>query len=384
MTIPVALLMVAAQAVSGAQSKSPGRPLLQVGVFSYGPDGKPQAAAYETTLATESLQYIAGCMVGGGNRPVPDRATDAWRVSGKVERMTDDEAVVRVDWQRIRSAGVATTAPGGSIQLTLHPGDRVPLDSATPDSTAGCGARTVGFEARFEPRPGWMIGPNGPLTESPAVTIMRNGASGGGTVTGSGSGGGVGGGAGSGGARAGSGSGGGTGGGSASGGARAGSGSGGSFGRAVSVPGADTPSGVSARRYAADLFLVKTDKARPEEPDFNLQGLILQDVRDKSVFAFSPFALVTPAGPVTVHISGTLQVTTDQGEPQLVFSMTRIVRSSSSGPNRDATSNATGTSTTRNPMPGPDEVVSFELPPIRVPNSSATLPDQYSVRVRIR
>src|SRR4029453_17467206 len=152
MTIPIALLIVVAQAANGAQSKPAGTPILQVGVFSIGSDGKQQAAAYETSLATESVQYIAGCVIGGGNWSVPDRATDAWRLSGKVERMAGDEAVVRVDWQRIRSAGVATTAPGGSIQLTLHPGDRVPLDSATPDSTAGCGARTAGCRARFQPR----------------------------------------------------------------------------------------------------------------------------------------------------------------------------------------------------------------------------------------
>lgn len=35
-------------------------------------------------------------------------------------------------------------------------------------------------------------------------------------------------------------------------------------------------------------------------------------------------------------------------------------------------------------MPGPDDVLSFELPPIRVPNSGVTLPDQFAVRVRIR
>jgi len=351
MTIPVALLMVAAQAVSGAQSKSPGTPLLQVGVFSYGPDGKPQAAAYETTLATESLQYIAGCTIGGGNRPVPDRATDAWRVSGKVERMTDDEAVVRVDWQRIRSAGVATTAPAGSIQLTLHPGDRVPLDSATPDPTAGCGARTVGFEARFEPRPGWMIGPNGPLTESPAVTIIRKGTSGGGVSSGSGSG--------------------------------VGAGVGGSAGggRAVHLAKADSTGDVSSRTF--ELFLVRTDKAHPENPDYNLQGLILQKVATAD-FAFSPFTIDTSAGPLNVQIRGSLRVTADEGSPQLVFTTIRTVRYASAGPSRDATINGSGSSTTKNPMPGPGDVLSFELPPIRVPNSSVTLPDQYSVRVRIR
>ena len=32
----------------------------------------------------------------------------------------------------------------------------------------------------------------------------------------------------------------------------------------------------------------------------------------------------------------------------------------------------------------PDDVLSFELPPIRLPNGSGTVPEQYSVRVRIR
>ena len=93
-------------------------PVLQVGVFSYGPDGKEQAAAYATTLDSESLQYIAGCEIGGGNRPVPDRATDAWRVSGKVETLSAEEAVVRIDWQRVRAARAGTTSPGGSVQLS--------------------------------------------------------------------------------------------------------------------------------------------------------------------------------------------------------------------------------------------------------------------------
>src|SRR5262245_16225104 len=147
------------------------QPVLQVGVFSYGPDGKPQAAAYVTTLDTESLQYIAGCEFGGGNRPVPDRATDAWRVSGKLESLTAEEAVVRIDWQRIRARKTASTSPGGSVQLTLHPGDRVPLDSANPDPTPGCSLRAVSFEAKFEVRPGW---PNGPPDRSPGVTVMRS------------------------------------------------------------------------------------------------------------------------------------------------------------------------------------------------------------------
>ena len=348
--IPMLAILLLGQA---AKAPATSLPILQVGVFSYGPDGKPQAAAYATTLDTESLQYIAGCEIGGGNRPVPDRATDAWRVSGKVETLTAEEAVVRIDWQRVRAARAGTTSPGGSIQLTLHPGDRVPLDSASPDPTPGCGSRTVGYEARFESRPGWMLGPNGPLKESPAVTIMRNGASGGGFSTGSGSGSGAG----------------------------AGVGSGGS--RAIHAPKADAPNDAGARAYSAELFLVRTDKAHPEKPDFNMQSLLFEKM-DTAGFAFSPFTVDTAAGPLNVEIRGSLRVSTEEGTPQLIFTAMRRVWYSSADANRDVTSGARGVSTTRNPMPGPDDVVSFELPPIRVPNTSTTLPEQYSVRVRIR
>src|SRR5262249_14885920 len=136
------------------------------------------------------------------------------------------------------------------------------------------------------------------------------------------------------------------------------------------------------------LFLVKTDKMRSENPDFNLQGLILKDVREKTNFAFSPFTIETPAGSLNVQIGGSLQGVIEGKEPQLVFTTTRTIRTqtqfSTSGSSRAASTTSSGFSTTRNPMPGPGEVLSFELPPIRVPNSTATVLDQYSVRVRIR
>jgi len=356
MVILSSLAVLLVGQITSAPSTS--APVLQVGVFSYGPDGKPQAAAYTTTLDAESSQYIAGCEVGTGNRPIPDRATDAWRVSGKVEAVDAEEAVVRIDWQRIRAAKAGTTSPGGSVQLTLHPGDRVPLDSATPDAAVACGPRTISFEARFAPRPDFMVGPNGPLRSSPAVTIMRNGGSGGGAAV-----------SGSGGAGVGT-----------------GSGSGGGVSAdATSVQKSAGSGNAGARTYTAELFLVRTDKVHPEKPDFNLQGLILQDLREKADFAFSPFSIDTPNGPVNVQITGSLRaLTIEGGGSWLLFTTTRTVRHSSGGPNRDSASTGSGSSSIRNPMPGPDEVLSFELPPIRVPNGSVTLPDQYSVRVRIR
>jgi len=341
--IASSVLLLMAQAASTTSKPRPAI-VLQVGIFSYGPDGQPQAAAY-TTDASQSYQYVAGCEIGSGNRPVPDRATDAWRVSTIVERMNEEEAVVRLDWQRVRAGGTPATSPGASVQLTLHPGDRVPLDSATPNPTAGCGGRTIAFEARFTTRPEWMVVPGrGPLTESPAVTIMRGGGSGRGAGWGSGTG------------------------------APAGVGS------AVRLPKTNTN---ESMEFSADLWLVKSD-ARQEKPEFNSQGLVLEKVRGTTAFAFSPFTIDTPAGPITVQIAGSMQVTTERGAAELIFSTTRTVRLVAGGPSRDTTSNTSGTSTTRNPMPAPGDVLSFELPPIRVPNSTATVPDQYSVRVRIR
>jgi hypothetical protein len=321
------VLLVLAQAMTPSQRNALGAPVLQVGVFSYGPDGKSQAAAYETTLAAESFQYIAGCEVGGGNRPVPDRATDAWRVSGKVERLNADEIVVRVDWQRIRAGGVAVTSPGGSTQLTLHPGDRVALDSANPDPSVGCGGRTIGFEARFGPRPGFMVGPGGALSESPAVTIMHG------------------------------------------------------VGGAASADSAKTET--QGKPFTADLWLVKTDRAHPERAEFNMQGLVV-NVRGTNEFAFSPFAIDTSAGPANIQVSGVLRAVNEEGSVQLVCVLARTIRYATNDATRNASASVTGTSTTRNPMPGPDDVLSFELPPITVPNTTATAPEQYAVRLRIR
>jgi hypothetical protein len=345
LAITSALLLAIGQ-VTTIPVKPDGPAVVQVGIFSYGPDGQPQAVAYTTlsseAFQSEAFQYVAGCEIGTGNRPVPDRATDGWRVSGIVERIDQDEAVVRVDWQRVRAAGAAVTAPGGSVQLTLHRGDRVPLDSVTPEPTAGCGGRTIGFEARFGPRPGWVRVPGrGPLNESPAVSIMR------------GSGGGIG-----------SGSGGGT-----------SRGSGGGVRRPASP--------TDAKEFSAELWLVRKD-ARNEKPEANLQGLILDKVRGMTPFSFSSFTIDTPAGPLTVQISGSVQVTNERGSAELVFTTSRHIRYAASTPSRDATATSSGSSTTRDPMPGPDEVLSFELPLIRLPNSTATLPEQYSVRVRIR
>lgn len=353
-TAPMTMFVLLAQATAGAPSKPPGSPVVQVGIFAYGPDGQDNAAAYETNLSAEGTTvYVAGCGVGAGNRPAPDRATDAWRISGKVQTKTADEAVVQLDWQRIRTNGNPTTSPGGSVQLTLHPGDRVPLDSVSPEGISPCSLRMLGFEARFGAGLGrWIAG---------------GGARGGGISIGAGSA--AAGGGGTGGAIVRSGA-----------GVGAGGGSGAGSGRAVHMPKVGSAESGATRQFDVDLWLVRNVPGRNEEAVHQA----LKGVRGSAQFAFAPVSIETPRGSVNLQVTGLLRVTTDDlGAQQLVFITTRSVRFG--GGTRDTPlSTMSGSSTTANPMPGPDDVLSFEMPSIRVPNGGPAVPDQFAIRVRIR
>jgi hypothetical protein len=114
-----------------------------------------------------------------------------------------------------------------------------------------------------------------------------------------------------------------------------------------------------------------------------MQGLVVE-VRGSTAFAFSPFTLDTSAGPANVQVTGMLRAVNDEGTVQLVCTTTRTIRYSTSDATRTSNASVTGTSTIRNPMPGPNDVLSFELPPIHLSNTTTALPEQYSVRLRIR
>jgi len=112
----------------------------------------------------------------------------------------------------------------------------------------------------------------------------------------------------------------------------------------------------------------------------------LNGVRGSAQFAFAPVSIETSGGAVTLQVTGLFRVTTDEsGAQRLVFITTRSVRfAPAAGAKRDTPPSTTGTSTTTNPMPGPDDVLSFEMPPVRVANGGPAVPDQFSVRVRVR
>jgi hypothetical protein len=355
----VATLIVAwGAAPAAAQGPPADEPVVQVGIYSYQPDGTVQGSAFDTVPSLSSVVYVSGsfCQMGAGKDPPPVNAADAWRFSGRVMSKTPDEAVVQVDWQRILDNGRPASTPGGSVQLTLKAGDQVLLDSVLPRTQSSCSIANVAFEARYRPR--FSDFPRLKRVTEPKDGRVGGGISGGGTGgegTLSGRGGAVAVNAGAGSSSRGSGS-------------SAGPGT----GRANrAVPDSQT--------LRVNLWLVHSAPGREDE-------VLHQEVRaprEGAAFAFQPVTIGGPDNQVTVQVTGSYAVRTNpqSGERSLIFMTSRRVIRGDDQP-RDAADMA-GSSRIINAMPGPDDVLSFEMPPMRSINGRPALPDRFSVRVRV-
>jgi hypothetical protein len=81
----------------------------------------------------------------------PADAGFGWRVASHVVRSSESQAVISVDWRRMWDRGKKiSNGPAGTAQLTLAPGDRIPLDhipNILPD--AACRAVGMGLEVRL-------------------------------------------------------------------------------------------------------------------------------------------------------------------------------------------------------------------------------------------
>jgi hypothetical protein len=81
---------------------------------------------------------------------MPTDAGFGWRVDGRIISGSPSEVVVQIDWQRLWDRGEMVNGPRGSVALTLHPGERVPLDSiAALAQPAGCSGVTLTLQAAF-------------------------------------------------------------------------------------------------------------------------------------------------------------------------------------------------------------------------------------------
>lgn len=114
------------------------------------------------------------CTPGTTGATEPADAAFGWRVASHVLSRSDTEVVVSLDWRRLWDAGKkSNNGPAGTVQLTLHPGDRIPLDHISNGSpTADCHAVGMGLEIK--------LARTAPATPPPPASALPIGATPGG------------------------------------------------------------------------------------------------------------------------------------------------------------------------------------------------------------
>ena len=115
----------------------------------YHPDGG--VLAETTTIASEAptIVHVYGrrslCDTASTGAIEPTDASFGWRVTSQTLRSSATETVVTVEWRRLWDRGQKIgNGPAGAVQLTLHPGDRIPLDHI-PNPVASDECRAVGM-----------------------------------------------------------------------------------------------------------------------------------------------------------------------------------------------------------------------------------------------
>ena len=136
--------------------------MLVVAAPVYQPDGSVSADTTVLAGTAPHVVHVAGrrsiCDVAVAGAAEPREVAFGWRVTSQTLSATSSAVVVSIDWQRLWDRGQKiANGPSGTVQLTLHPGDRIPLD-LIPNSAAtdACRAVGAGLEVRLarSPAPG--------------------------------------------------------------------------------------------------------------------------------------------------------------------------------------------------------------------------------------
>jgi hypothetical protein len=310
------------------------------------------------------------CGMGAGDDAPASPPWTGWHFTGTVLADVPGEMTVRVEWQRLWENGVRIqSGPSGAQTYRLRNGERVELDRVVPANAGRCGTVEAKLEAAVLPRAAFLMGARGRgvgVTGSGSTGARggRGGARGGGTV-GTGS----------------TGTGSGTGGGVASGTAR------GSVGRGAGVTLGGTAGGRGApgrgsqvravgisSPYEAEIWLVHKQPGGTESVQQMSGGFAGMPWK----FSFPQVQVAGSAGPVLVDITGSLQLLNGPDSPLLVVSIARRARRAK--PFLDTT----GTTDVSMEVPKPDDVLSFELPPLQKSVEDLVKGHTFSIRLRMK
>jgi len=331
----IATLFVAASlglpAVLAQVPQGPPKELvLRISATPIYPDGKVHSWVGSDGVTSEDSGYLFGgpnpCSAGASVKE-PDASSPhgipgyGWRYFGRVLQRQDDNLLVEIEWHRLwDQSRRLENGQKGSMQVSLHVGDRLPLDDIYAPLVAGCDASGMHLEASVSER---TVQPPGAKMTGVEVagaraaeleSVVRSGAG----ATGFGSG----------------------------------------------IASAAEPVNV-------DLWLVHTLPNGTEE----VQRMTMS-ASPSSNFRFPPITVSTSQGNATVEISGGVSAIVDvSGQKQLRVIIGRVVRDNSA-------LNGVGHSISAHPMPKPGEVYSFETPELRS-KGEPVKSDRVSLRLRI-
>ena len=326
-------------------------PVVSFGLFRVQADGPPRGWASQSAGAgrpqASGWVTISPCPDLGAARsgqPLSDAATDVWRLSTHVTSISSDTATAQLTWERVRRNGREESGTPQSTTVTLERNERVRLEDIHVPANGQCEARTLALEAVFAAPADVMESiaaagearanaadsraPGAPASaqERPRIFRMPPNASG--------------------------------------------------ISRtAIARAGEPAPT-----TLMADLWLVRSVPGQPDETLHVTAPVIQIPVR----FAFTPLVMQADGGEATVQVEGTVELgMSPGGEPRFFFSAGRRVGFiATNRPARDGASTNESSTKTSVRVPGPDEVISFELPPVQVPGGGE-VPERLSIRVRL-
>ena len=143
-----------AQNKTRAASETTALPQLEVGIRTYGADGRVRGHAIDSTTGkAESYVWADKSMCGIGSSSTMPTTTPwvGWHVVGIVQNASQGEGLnsitYRIDWQRIWQNG-ARVADGmkGQSTSSLKEGARLELDRVVGTAAEGCGVTEVRLE----------------------------------------------------------------------------------------------------------------------------------------------------------------------------------------------------------------------------------------------
>jgi len=172
-SVLVAALMLQTAAVERRQAPPAATPaadwLVIVAAPVYQRDGGVTTETTPLPMAGAGLVHMFArrsvCDPAATGSTEPTDAGFGWRVASQIISRSERDVVISLAWRRLWDGGRKVSGgPGGTVQLTLHPGDRIPLDLITNASPrADCGAVGLGLEVRLgraavvSPTPASMI-----------------------------------------------------------------------------------------------------------------------------------------------------------------------------------------------------------------------------------